>query len=62
MPRKTKDIETTTDVDPEDIYTLQPQEDVQEFLDAVTSTGIDAYRSAYSDYDFDMDNYGYGDY
>lgn len=62
MPRKTKDIETTTDVDPEDIYTVQSQEDVQEFLDAVTSTGIDAYRSAYSDYDFDMDNYGYGDY
>jgi len=58
MPRKPKEV----DIDPENIYALQNQEEVQDFIDTFTNEGLDAYRSAYSDYDYDTDNYGYGDY
>jgi hypothetical protein len=58
MPRKPKD----TDIDPENIYNLESSEEVQDFLDAYTNQGLDAYRSAYSTRDYDSDNYGYGDY
>lgn len=59
MPRKPQN----TDIDPENIYTTLPSsEEVQEFLDNYTNQGLDSYREAYGDYDFDYDNYGYSDY
>jgi len=42
-------------LDPQE-YTLESLEEIEEFLDMYTT---DSYREAYSDYDFDMDNYGY---
>lgn len=57
MPRKTKN----TNLDPEDFYSLDTQEESQEFLDSYTNLGLDSYRSAYGDYDYDSDNYGYLD-
>jgi hypothetical protein len=58
MPRKPKNV----DIDPENAYNLESSEEVQDFLDAYTNQGLDSYRSAYSDFDYDSDNYGYGDY
>lgn len=51
MPRKKTQIE--------DMPILESAEEVEEFLESYSIGGFDAYREAYGDDDFDMDNYGY---
>jgi hypothetical protein len=58
MPRKPKD----TNADPENFYALENTTEVEEFIESYTNQGLDSYRSAYSDSDYDTDNYGYSDY
>lgn len=46
--------------DPENFYSLDKEESI-EFLDEYTRSEYDTYNDPYSDYDYDMDNYGYRD-
>jgi hypothetical protein len=48
-------------LDPEDFYALETKEEIEEFIESYTLGGFDNYREDRYD-DFDMDNYGYGDY
>jgi hypothetical protein len=61
MPRKTNDdIEIEIDIDPEDMYTLESDEERKEFVDRYTTSSFyDIYSP--KEYDHDMDNYGYYD-
>jgi hypothetical protein len=54
MPRKK--IEETTF---EDTMILETQDEIEEFMESYKIGGFDAYREAYSDTNYDMDNYGY---
>lgn len=55
MPRKPKDI------DPENFYTPEVVLEIEDTIEKYINQGLDSYRSAYSDYDYDSDNYGYMD-
>ena len=55
MPRNTNH----TMLDPEDIYSLDTKQEVEEFIEAYQIGGFDSYNESRYD-DFDMDNYGYG--
>jgi hypothetical protein len=43
----------------EDMPILESIEEIEDFVEAYTIGGFDAYRDAYDDMNFDMDNYGY---
>lgn len=45
-------------IDPDNFY-VESYDEIEEFYDAHTKTEYDMFRPAYSDVDFDMDNYGY---
>lgn len=61
MPANKTIIESKTimaKIDPEN-FLLESYEEIDEFLDQYTKSEYDMFRPAYSDVDFDMDNYGY---
>jgi hypothetical protein len=56
MPRKTNQ----NDIDIEDSYRLESDEEINNFVETYTISGVyDRYSP--SDYDYDVDNYGYAD-
>lgn len=57
MPRN---INTENNIDPEDIYALESDEEINDFIKTYTSNN---YYERYpeTDYDYDSDNYGYYD-
>ncbi|MFN9114300.1 MAG: hypothetical protein ACK5XN_29905 [Bacteroidota bacterium] len=54
MPRKNNEDKTF-----EDTMILETQDEIEEFMESYQIGGFDAYRDAYDDMNFDMDNYGY---
>lgn len=57
MPRNKNN---ENNLDPENVYYLESDEEIKDFIDTYTSNGFyEKYPE--SDYDYDSDNYGYYD-
>jgi|688.fasta_scaffold2469091_1 hypothetical protein len=46
-------------LDPEDDIIFPSTQELDDLVESFTIIGLDANRSAYNDYDYDSDNYGY---